>query len=80
MTVVNVKQTEYLKYTKKTKEGRKTYIIDVRSTAGDYLGVISWFSHWRRYVFHPVTGTIYDAVCLIDISQYINDLMRERKN
>jgi hypothetical protein len=43
------------------------------------LGIIKWFSHWRRYVFYPDAGALFDAACLKDIVDFIEQLMDERK-
>lgn len=34
------------------------------------LGWIKWFSNWRKYVFEPNDGTIYDSSCLKEIALF----------
>lgn len=34
------------------------------------IGVIKWFSTWRRYVYFPLTGIVTDAGCLRDIADF----------
>jgi hypothetical protein len=47
-----------------------TKIWHVRSNAGAMLGTISWYAPWRRYCFHPTEATTFDAVCLLEISDF----------
>ena len=42
------------------------------------LGTIKWYAPWRRYVFFPQTGTLYDAGCLAEIATFIEQQMEER--
>ena len=50
--------------------GIKTKIFDVQSIAGDTLGVISFRPQWRKFVFTPAPGTLYDAGCLREIADF----------
>lgn len=47
---------------------------------GANLGHIQWNCGWRRYCFHPNSLTLYDAVCLTAISEFIKERMCERQN
>lgn len=59
----------------------KTKVFRVTSKGGNFImGVISWYPAWRRYTFQPGVQTIFDAKCLTDISKFIDDLMRARKD
>ena len=46
---------------------------------GDILGVVRWYSGWRRYVFAPVEGSEYEQDCLRDIAAFVERETRERK-
>jgi len=37
------------------------------------LGSVYWYSHWRKYVFAPKAGTIYDTSCLSEISDFCHN-------
>jgi hypothetical protein len=50
------------------------------SVAGAILGNISWFSQWRRYAFQPIAGTVYDATCLREIADFIENRTEEHKS
>jgi hypothetical protein len=57
----------------------KTFVFRVVSnTDVRPLGLIRWWSHWRRYVFDPCGNTIFDVSCLLEISKFIHDLMAAR--
>jgi hypothetical protein len=58
----------------------KTAVYLVRPVKGyEVLGRISWFSHWRRYVFFPLEGTAFDSACLGEIREFMDTLMKERE-
>ena len=46
---------------------------------GDILGVLKWYWAWRRFVFWPELGTLYDASCLEDIRDFIDQAMKDYK-
>lgn len=48
--------------------------------SGANLGVIRWYGAWRQYCYFPAVEGIYSAGCLDDISEFIQDLMVERKD
>ena len=53
---------------------RKTNIYEVLEKGGGLtarLGEIRWFGRWRKYVFSPCEGTVYEEVCMGEISEFI---------
>lgn len=59
----------------------KTKRFRVKNTSGDVLGWIHWRSGWRKYVYGTGQSvTEYDVVCLTEISNFLTNLMEERKN
>lgn len=40
----------------------------------DYLGVVKWYSPWRKYIFYPEGDTFYDDKCMKEISIFLTDL------
>lgn len=36
-----------------------------------FLGRVKWWGAFRKYVFFPEAGTLYDCVCLRDIAQFL---------
>ena len=73
------KETKYLLFEKQTHNDRKTYIVNVGTKDRLLLGKIMWFSQWRRYAFYPTNNKIFDETCLVDIANYIHELMEERR-
>jgi hypothetical protein len=74
-------KTEY-KYIKfdLVLQKEKTLVYDVRNIKSQIiLGTISWYSHWRQYIFSPWKEVIFSEGCLKDIADFIKQLMDERK-
>lgn len=45
------------------------------------IGTIEWFGKWRKYVFCPQPSTIYEEVCMRELSQFIvNATMLHRES
>lgn len=67
-----------LTFTERNVTGRvtKTWIVTKEATL---LGEVSWWSHWRRYVFHPAFKTLFDVKCLVEIIEFIEAEMAKRK-
>lgn len=57
----------------------KTNIWSVQTLENVEIGFIKWFGSWRKYVFWPHSGTLYDASCLKEITEFINEQMNKRK-
>lgn len=57
----------------------KTKIWDVCSRTNQILGLIFWYAPWRKYVFGPENGTVFDEKCLIDIAGFCQEKTREHK-
>lgn len=74
-----LKKTKFLNFTELPPTG-KTKIIGVGNNTGQKLAIIKWSSGWRRYVFHPFKETQFDVDCLVDICDFITELMEERKS
>lgn len=59
----------------------KTQRWAVQKKAPDWtqLGIIKWYSGWRKYAFFPFDGSVYENDCLKDIANFIEIQMRARK-
>lgn len=56
------------------QKGRVTQQWEVTSPdSGIVLGMVAWYSHWRRYCFWPLKGTLHDARCLQELSNFCRD-------
>ena len=59
---------------------RKTKVFTCDNTnTGVRLGTVSWSRAWRQYCFEPAVQTVFSKSCLLDICDFINQLMEERK-
>ena len=63
----------------KAGETLKTSIWSCYSNYDLHLGQVKWYAQWRQYVFYPTATTLYNKTCLDDISDFIKQLMEERK-
>lgn len=62
------------------KPGRRTVPWQVRTKGGGVpLGWIEWHSSWRRYVFEPDAGTLYEEDCLRVIAAFVENLTRRQR-
>ncbi len=57
----------------------KTDVWGVSTKDGDWLGQIKWFGRWRTYSFFPWPNTVYEHKCMSEITEFMNELMRLRK-
>lgn len=49
----------------------KTKLFQVISNDGDHLGEIRWFGRWRKYCFMPAPNTVFEQVCMREVSTFI---------
>jgi len=69
----------YLTFKEATRPGNyKTKFWSVHN-APVVLGVISWYSPWRRYCFSPASGTTFDAACLRELTEFCENRTEEHK-
>lgn len=75
------KKTEsFLRFDLFEDTGKTLKYTVVSKTGLDPLGSIRWYSNWRRYCFFPYDGTVFDAACLTEITEFIQGLMNARKS
>lgn len=70
----------FLKFEKSVRpKEKKTDTWTVTAVqSGVELGKISWWAHWRKYVFAPKENTIYDVKCLQEITTFIDWETKDR--
>lgn len=49
----------------------KTRRFEVRDLQGGVLGWVYWYPGWRKYIYHPKPGTLYEEVCMTEIAEFI---------
>jgi len=57
----------------------KTIIWDVFSSGEIFLGEIRWFASWRKYVFLPLNGAVFEEDCMRDIANWCEQATRRHK-
>ncbi len=56
----------------------QVYSVDSRSQHAR-LATIRWYGAWRQYVLEPESETVWNTTCLMDIVEFIDELMAARK-
>lgn len=46
---------------------------------GSFLGVVKWYSPFRKYSFFPEINIVFETQCLKDIASFLDKSMLERK-
>ena len=60
---------------------RKTKIYKILTrSSNNILGIIKWYTGWRKYCFYPEATTVFSVDCIKDIIAFIENLMERRKN
>ena len=73
--------SQFLEFKEIPAPALKTKVVDVLSQrSGERLAQIKWYGPWRCYTLHPVSMTIWNEQCLMDVTSYINRLKAERAN
>jgi hypothetical protein len=62
------------------KKARKTKIWSVRSGlfGTSELGWVRYYPQWRRYVFYPDDLALFDAGCLREIAEFLDNHKEDR--
>lgn len=61
------------------KPPKRTQSWSVLHKTGGTLGIIKWYAPWRRYVFYPHEDTLFDANCLINLTDFLIIETNKRK-
>ena len=71
-------ESEYLVFDKYIEQDRKLPIYEVKNKATlDSLGVIYFYSGWRKYVFESTPQIVYDAEYLTDIAKFLQKVQNK---
>ena len=63
----------------KDDKRRKTDIWECWRYGVTKLGEVRWWGSWRQYTFQPSPNTVFSKDCMLDIIDFINQLMEARK-
>jgi hypothetical protein len=73
VTFIDIREAE-------APRGAKTRRWTVHATRGGaQLGIVQWWSGWRRYAFQPCLPTAFEEVCLREIAGFVEDRTAEHK-
>jgi hypothetical protein len=72
---------KWIKFKPLDQEKRITKRWQVLAIQGETeLGIVSWYSGWRRYCFFPNPQTLYEQDCLRDIATFCEEETTTHKN
>lgn len=71
---------EYLVFQQVPTKGSTTGWCCNNKRSGITLGFIKWYGPWRSYCYFALVDIVYSKGCLSDIVNFIDQLMKERKN
>lgn len=57
---------------------RKTDVWALVANDGAALATIKWYGPWRQYVLEPEFDTVFNATCLVDVVQFLNQVNGKR--
>ena len=49
------------------------YIVENKKDE-DGLGTIFFYKQWKKWVFEPMEGTVYDSICMFEIAEFMKSL------
>lgn len=70
---------KWIDFVEQESKGKTKIFKVIAKEGGNFLGTIKWFSNWRKYCFYPENSTIFETDCLNDISNFLKELMDDRK-
>ena len=73
--------SDWINFVQQSNPGRKTerWLVFPKDSHADPLGEVKWFTHWRRYVFFPAPGKLFDPECLRAIAFFCERATADRK-
>lgn len=71
----------YIKFVEgpKSKSGKTQTWWIVQKQKDLHLGWVGWWGSWRRYAFYPKPNTVFEEVCLRDITAFITERTRAHR-
>jgi hypothetical protein len=74
-----MKDGQYIQFVEDTPKPKTNVWEVVTRPGGVVIGVIQWYSPWRKYGFFPRDDTVYEQVCLREIAQFCENETASRK-
>jgi len=73
-------ESKYLSFIELTPKPKTKVFAVENKQSGDLLGHVYWYAPWRKYCFFtPAQELVFDSGCLLEILNFINVLMLERR-
>lgn len=62
-----------------TNKEKKTKTWEIQNYARVHLGYAKWYGPWRKYVWYPPEGTLFDPEFLEDIAERLRSETDKQK-
>jgi hypothetical protein len=69
---------EFIHFVKIADKTRTSVWSCQNNKTDDELGKIEWYPGWRQYCYFPTVQAVYSIGCLVNIAEFISQLMKER--
>ena len=66
-------------FIEKSDSGKTDIFKVVNKETNVSLGGIMWYGPWRKYAFFPNPDMVFESQCLMDITNFLNELMKKWK-
>lgn len=74
------KQYQYIEFVRQDVKKRLTLVYHCRNIKSrDLLGFVQWSRNWKQYCFYPEGSTIFNRGCLMDVYDFLDGLMEDRR-
>lgn len=59
-----------MRFIKIAQVGKNKFMV-ITKKDDIFLGDITYYKRWRKWIFTPDVGTFYDSECMIEIGEYL---------
>jgi hypothetical protein len=79
--IIEKKDPKWIEFHEVDMPNRKTkvFLVYNKENFEVPIGEIRWYGAFRKYAFYPQPNTVYENVCMKDITNFLEELMDERK-
>jgi len=64
-----------MKYLMIETQGDNGYIVRTKKKE-EFLGMIYLYKPWKKWVFEPSAGTVYDSECMKDLISFMEEELK----
>ena len=80
MNATTWKDSKWIRFCYQGTTGKTELYYVFAKEGNQFLGMVKWYAPWRKYAFFPQVNSLFESTCLLDITNFLNSLMEERKH